>query len=375
LAPLELYEKIYVKKDFLNGDHGAIPCQNCHGGDPRDDNWQTAHSKNIDDPTFPDPEPVCGQCHEEIARSAGQSLHFTLAPIFNAVTARASIDQPGTMKVLQQAQSRHCGTCHSSCGQCHVSRPDYVGGGLLSGHTFTRPAMERVCAACHGGRVFGEYTGLGEGAVADVHFSAAEMNCTSCHTSLEIHADGGAASNRFNAPNLPTCRNCHQKTVAGRSRNRFHAQHADDLACQACHAQANKNCFICHVGTDEKGLPYFKCDDTRILFKIGRNPIKSPARPQDFVVLRHAPSTPELFDAYTPNALSRFDRRSTWRPSAPHNLQRRTPRNSSCNACHGHTELFLRPEDMAPWEREANAQVIVPVNQLPKPLKEVDDDS
>jgi thiosulfate/3-mercaptopyruvate sulfurtransferase len=367
---LELYEKLYVNPTFLDSDHGRIPCQACHGGDPADPDWQTAHRDVVRDPTYPDPEAVCGGCHEAISASAAGSLHYSLAPIFDTIEARAAIDQPQTMQVVQRAQSRHCGTCHASCGQCHVSRPDYVGGGFLSGHLFVRPSMETGCAACHGGRVFGEYTGTNTGHAADVHFTKARMTCLKCHGADEMHADGSGAANRFQAPHRPSCRSCHEKALDHTGDNPFHAQLAEDLSCQVCHALAYKNCFRCHVGTDKKGLAYFKCKETRVAFKIGRNPKRSAERDQAFVVLRHAPATPTLFDAYVPDALTRFNRLPTWKPNAPHTIGRRTPRNQSCQACHGHTDFFLGPDGMAPWEREANAGVIVPPGSLPKPLKE-----
>jgi hypothetical protein len=368
---LELYEKLYVKPSFLDSDHGQIPCEDCHGGAPDDPDWLTAHDGVVKDPTFPDPEPVCGKCHEEIAASAANSLHYSLAPIFATIAARAAVDRPPAMQAIHQAQSRHCGTCHASCGQCHISRPAYVGGGLLAGHHMVRPPMETVCAACHGGRVFAEYTGINVDHAADVHFSKAEMGCLECHRAAEMHADGSGAADRFQAPHRPSCRGCHEQALCPDGENRFHTQHAGDLSCQVCHALAYKNCFSCHVGTDDKGLAYFKCRKTRMGFKIGHNPRPSAQRPQNFVVLRHAPATPTLFDAYTADALPRFDRLPTWKPSTPHTIQRHTPRNSSCRACHGHAGIFLGPSDMEAWERKANGGVIVSPDRLPKPLKEV----
>ena len=80
LAPLELYEKIYVKPSFLETEHGQIACEECNGGDPKDSNWQTAHKGVVKDPTFTDADRVCGECHEEIIYTAKNSLHYTLAP-------------------------------------------------------------------------------------------------------------------------------------------------------------------------------------------------------------------------------------------------------------------------------------------------------
>lgn len=169
------------------------------------------------------------------------------------------------------------------------------------------------------------------------------------------------------------CSACHAELDS--TGNRHHAQHVVDLACQVCHAQANKNCFQCHVGTDNKGLPYFKCKETQMLFKIGRNPQQTADRPFKYMVLRHVPATPALFDSYAKNALDRFDSRPTWKRDAPHSIQRRTPQNNGCNNCHGNTDLFLRSEDVTEWERRANEPVIVPEANLPQSIKEVKDET
>lgn len=106
--------------------------------------------------------------------------------------------------------------------------------------------METVCAGCHGGRVFAEYTGTKADYPADIHYSQAKKTCMDCHSADELHADGSDKVNRFEATNLPTCLSCHvELDLDG---NRYHAQHIRDLACQVCHAQANKNCFQCHQG-------------------------------------------------------------------------------------------------------------------------------
>jgi hypothetical protein len=367
---LELYEKIYVNPSFLDSDHGRIACEECHGGNPEDPNWQTAHQGVVQDPSFPDPGPACGQCHEEISAGAQHSLHYTLGPMYAAIEQRTSVSKPEVMNIVRQASERHCGTCHASCGQCHISRPAYVNGGFLSGHNVSNPPMETVCAGCHGGRVVGEYTGAKEDYAADVHYSKGRMACTKCHSADELHADGRGTANRFQENHTPECRSCHAVATEDGDTNPFHARHAENLACQVCHAQANKNCFICHVGTDPQGLPYFKCKDTRMLFKIGRNPQKSARRPYDYAVLRHAPVAPELFDAYVKGALDNFSVQPTWKLDAPHSIQRRTPQNRSCNACHGHGELFLGVNDMADWERDANSRVIVPLINIPQPVKE-----
>ncbi len=371
MAPLELYLKIWVKSSFLETDMGEIACHDCHGGDPKDPDWQTAHNGMVKDPTFPDADKACGECHEEIVSMAKNSLHYTLAPFGRIIKARANKkDKKGLAKICR-AKEKHCSHCHSSCGQCHVSRPDYVDGGFLDKHNFQKtPPMETTCAACHGGRVYEEFIGLKKEYAADVHYESEKMACTACHTAKEMHADAIGVNNRFDIPERPNCLNCHKEVISARPKTRSHMIHKDKVACQVCHAQANKNCFSCHVGIDNKGLPYFKCKETKILFKIGLNSQKSKDRPYDYVVLRHSPADPGLFDFYVKNGLSDFNTLPTWKLETPHNILRITPQNKECNNCHGKASLFLNNDDMAEWEQKANAGVIVPEARVPKVIKD-----
>ena len=365
---MEPYEKIYVKKDFLETEHGQIPCQDCHGGDPSDPNWETAHQGIIKDPTFPRAEKVCGECHDDLIPEAEKSLHYTLAGLKNAVLTRAD-KNPAVLAKVMEGYGRHCTQCHSSCGQCHVSRPDYVKGGFLAGHLFQKtPPMDTTCAGCHGGRVHGEYTGAKEGYQADIHYSE-DMTCMDCHQADEMHAEASDAINRFDAPYRPKCEKCHEEVVSDKPKTESHAIHRNKLACQVCHSQAYKNCFSCHVGTDPKGLPYFKCKKTEMMFKIGLNVNKSQKSPFDFVVVRHPPADPALFDFYVKNGLTGFNGAPTWKTAAPHNIRRLTPQNKTCNQCHGQRELFLGDKDISEEEREANARVIVPADRAPGPIK------
>lgn len=105
-------------------------------------------------------------------------------------------------------------------------------------------------------------------------------------------------------------------------------------------------------------------------FKIGLNPDKSNEWPYDYVVLRHPPATPAVFDFYVKGAMEDFSALPTWKRSAPHSIRKITPRNKTCNNCHGRQELFLSPADMAAWERPANAGVIVREEDVPGPITE-----
>jgi thiosulfate/3-mercaptopyruvate sulfurtransferase len=366
---LELYEKVYVKADFLETDHGAIACPDCHDGNPAADNWRAAHQDVVRDPTYPDPATTCGECHAEIVATAKTSLHYTLEPMKSAIHQRIGTENKAARNVIHGAMQRHCLGCHASCGQCHVSRPDYADGGFLAAHRFVNPpSMDTTCASCHGGRVYGEYTGAIDEDDADVHYADQEMTCMACHRSVEMHASAAAAVSRIDLPERPTCRSCHPDAVSKNSQNRSHITHRNTVACQVCHAQSSKSCFNCHVGTDEMGLPYFKCKETRMVFKIGLNPTKSEKRPYDFVVVRHPPVAPETFDAYVKGGLDHFDDLPTWKPSFPHNIKRLTRQNQTCNHCHGNASLFLGHGDLDEWEITANAGVVVPDNRIPKTI-------
>ncbi|MDX1268131.1 MAG: hypothetical protein R3311_12280, partial [Oceanisphaera sp.] len=340
-------------------------CTVCHGGDPQSHDWQTAHTGLVKDPTWPSPEQACGECHAEIAATAVNGLHYTIAPLGRAVEERMGTAPLKVRSALEQACQKHCSQCHASCGQCHVSRPDYVGGGFLAQHRFQKtPPMDTTCASCHGGRVFGEFTGLNAKVPADTHFADAEMTCRDCHGADRMHAAAEGASSRFEAPARPRCENCHPADAPGAA-SQVHQTHRQKLACQVCHAGAVKHCFGCHVGTDGQGLAYYKCRQTVLDFKIGRNPAPSPERPFNFTVVRHVPVAPDTFAYYAPSALTRFDACPTWKPSAPHTIQRRTPQNRTCNSCHGNRRLFLAPADLAPGEGPANRGVYVSDENLP----------
>ncbi len=367
---MEPYEKIYVSRAFLESEHGQIGCTACHGGDPSRHDWQSAHRGLVKDPTWPDPQKACGECHADITATAAASRHYTIAGLGRAIATRMGPAPDDVRQALEGARQKHCSQCHASCGQCHVSRPDYVHGGFLAQHRFQRtPPMETTCASCHGGRVFGEFTGQDAKVPADTHFEAAEMACRDCHGAEGMHAAAEDGTNRFQSPLRPRCEGCHPLDAEGMTSD-IHRTHDRKLACQVCHARAVKNCFGCHVGTDDRGLAYYKCKETRLDFKIGRNPNPGPDRPYTFVVVRHVPIAPDTFAHYAPSALKHFDARPTWKLDAPHTIGRRTPQNAACNNCHGNRRLFLAPADLAAWEVAANRAVVVADEHLPAAVAE-----
>jgi len=143
VEPLAPHEKVFVDSFFAEDEyHGKIGCHECHGGDPNDPDWKTAHKGVIRDPSYPDPANTCGSCHHDIARFYKSSLHINLGPFKKTIDKRSSSDKTVHSRV-DKARKLHCNSCHSSCGQCHISRPESVGGGLVGWPCFSeKPSNE-----------------------------------------------------------------------------------------------------------------------------------------------------------------------------------------------------------------------------------------
>ena len=371
MTPLAPHEKIFVDSEFAEDEnHGEMGCEECHGGDPAEPDWKKAHVGLVKDPTYPDPSETCGSCHEDIAEHYQSSLHISLSPFKKIIGIRATPDKAVYAKV-DAAREAHCTSCHSSCGQCHISRPEAVEGGLLEGHLFQKkPPMHTVCTACHGSRIEKEYMGKNKGIPPDVH-KTKYFKCSKCHSAEEMHGDGKDYANRYEVENAPTCVSCHAEiyTDAGENGDQ-HRKHKDRVSCQVCHSMPYKNCFSCHMGKDKQGLKFFKTKASTLEFKIGLNPLLSEKRPEKFVTLRHVPVDQGTFQFYAANGLANFDKLPTWKLATPHNIQRKTPQNASCNACHGKETLFLLEKDVKPEYLNANKTVIVAAEQVPAKVSE-----
>lgn len=367
MEPLAPHEKIFVNKSWLENDpiHGSMACQDCHGGDPADQNWRTAHKGVVRDPSYPAESNACAMCHPDTAATYATSLHYSLQPYKRAIELRMTESSDVRNKV-EGAMDTHCLTCHSSCGQCHVARPQGVGGGLLAAHAFKKkPPMNQVCISCHGSRIEREYFGKNEGVPPDVHRTK-YFDCMKCHSGAEMHGDGTAYDHRYDVALAPRCVDCHESIYADTAENPVqHNIHRDALSCQVCHAAPYKNCYSCHVGKDIEGLAYFKTEPSEMGFKIGLNPLRSERRPERFVVVRHIPVDQGLFSYYVDGALGNFHSVPTWKMATPHTIQRRTPQNESCDNCHGNRELFLQESDVRRKYRQANRDVLVPDGLIP----------
>ena len=361
-----------VGSEFLASAHNTQNCIGCHGGVEGVDDKDAAHEGVVRDPVK-DSEQICGVCHAEATQLAATSLHRNLTGYHTTLAARgADFSDPH----MEEAFDNHCSTCHTTCGQCHVSRPNFTFGGLISNHKVKKIAsIKDTCMACHGARVSNEYQGKNEGVEGSVHWLEEGMPCFECHNVSHYHGDGTEYAHRYEGPPGVDCLECHPEAAPDQSELEEHKIHADKVACEVCHVSGPyKSCYNCHVAIDEQGLPYYETDDSQMTFKIGRNPLKSDDRPWDYVLVRHVPVVPDTFAFYGDNLLSSFDNVSTWKYATPHNIQRTTAQNESCDNCHGNADLFLTAADVAPEELEANAAVIVeeipPTSWGPYPLIE-----
>ncbi len=380
MAPLEPWEKVLIDAGaFVQTTHGRMDCIECHGGVQSPDK-ETAHQGLIARPSE-DSETFCGECHPNVVPAYQSSLHLTQSGYWTVLDERSA---PENHPALEEMFGNHCSSCHTTCGDCHVSQPSSVGGGFVSGHIFqAKPSMTRNCTACHGSRVGKEYLGKNEGVRADVHFRQARMTCVDCHTMDEMHANqrkdcaschspselfGNPPSpHRYHGEEQPACTDCHSKVVNGLDGVEMHKQHSQDLSCQVCHSVEYTSCDSCHVAVSEDtGNPYFETKASYLTFLIGRNPLQSEARPYEYVVLRHVPVDKDSFSYYGDNLLPNYDALPTWVYATPHNIQLDTPQTETCNACHGNASLFLTADKVNPAEMEANAPVIV--ESVPEPV-------
>ncbi|MEW5723530.1 MAG: hypothetical protein AB1896_10515 [Thermodesulfobacteriota bacterium] len=355
LEPQSPWERVLISPQVMEDEnHGSLGCEECHGGDPAAPDFETAHKDVVLDPSFPAPG-VCADCHDQ--DNYEKSLHYSLSGMMVPGHIRAGEAMKGRM---DEAFQNHCASCHASCGQCHLSRPASVGGGLTDGHKFLKtPDLEQNCAACHGARVGDEYLGRHAGYEPDFHFADADMNCSDCHQSAEMHGD---------AEKPASCLDCHAGIYEKDAENaKVHNMHQGKASCQVCHAQAYLNCTGCHL---DRGQGGFTLDGHNLAFKIGYNPAPDERRPEKFVLVRRVPVEPDTFKDYVGGDLAYFRELPNWKPSAPHNVVRQTEQNKSCNNCHGNWNLFLLRKDVEPRYVKANRAVIVPPGKIPQKIKE-----
>ena len=368
------HEKVFVSAEYMNdSNHGGDKCVDCHGGDPLAAARAGAHLAMTPRPTYTGTNGLCSGCHVAVADSFGSSLHNNLAGIRNSVALRAGVNE--LTGELETAFDNHCAKCHTGCGDCHVAVPSAAGGGLLKGHQFKKtPNMTLVCTACHGSRVADEFKGQNEGIAPDVHYNRG-MQCVECHSGAELHGVATSpVAHRYDVDSAPDCADCHPDDAAFTAFT-AHSMHRDtegqmELSCQVCHSVPYKNCSSCHVSLSPEGAPIYEVNgpsfESEMTFKIGYNTKRDALHPAKWVPVRHVPIDPNNYDHYGLDLLPDFDSQPTWRLATPHNIQRITPQNEGCmSTCHGQRALFLGPDDLAPYEVDANSMVVVPDANLP----------
>ncbi|MCA1788616.1 MAG: hypothetical protein LC667_01830 [Thioalkalivibrio sp.] len=395
--------------DYSGDLHHPLSCQHCHGGQPNGSfsTMEEAHVGVIPNPSeFGNSgclachdgsdalgvvRSACDGCHSDIVTKTSNSLHTTQQGYFTSIEQRGGHYQESMSGYFDA----RCADCHTSCGQCHVTRPQSVGGGFmlkggtsLTSHRFYRtPDMNEQCTACHGTRVGDDYQGVLTNN-PDLHYNKG-MNCVSCHTAGEIHGDGTAYGHMYEVAGMPRCEDCHTADIAVDTGGGcavchvdgfgtpptvpqaaiHHAHHVEtsgancghchdpvpatvmpNMQCQACHSQPYKNCSNCHEHTFDS----YEIDPSTIQFKIARNP--SPHREEyDISVVRQVAVSPETY-ANWGITLTAFEDKPTWLYSSPHNiristLQTAAVEGESCSySCHqsatGFEGVLLRAADL-----------------------------
>ncbi len=394
------WERVYIdlssdQTEFKDIDptHGSFGCTECHGGKEPSD-YAGAHDINegfVRDPSE-NPDVNCTPCHEDRVNSAMNSMHYQTWGIKAALTQRelgADKDQHNFDECpasITDGFDQECSTCHASCGQCHLSRPTVVGGGLLDSHRFIKtPDQENTCEVCHSQRIVKEYTGNIDSNTPDVHEQAG-MKCLDCHTE-DFHADASDASTYYEISDLPQCLDCHADADTV---NVFHIQHWPDgnsyarsLDCQVCHAQSYSNCTSCHTDGEWTSDGLFS-ENTDL--KLGVNPNRDERPNVKWVTLRHVPIDEDSYAPWGLSVLDEYSARPTWNHTSPHTISHITtrtdttlgvfeplPNEKKCTMnCHFHAggtfgnernrNLFVTRSfllDNYPYEETANDSVLV----------------
>lgn len=381
--------------------HALIGCVECHGGNEPAD-FESAHVDIVSDPSV-DAETNCNPCHAEIVATNSNSMHSKAWGERTTIAVRelgagnnhTNFDQCPIE--LTEGFSRECASCHTTCGQCHVSRPNSADGGFIESHRFKKiPDQDNNCLACHGSRIAVDYKGAFEDNEPDVHFKRF-MKCWDCHQE-NMHADASNYASRYHVPDLPQCEDCHSDTE---DENTYHVVHWPEegrgLACYVCHSQPYNNCNSCHTKNPDGDLSQWwgtgyseSPDEVNVWlgagnykeypdFKIGYN-YDQELHKGKFIVVRHIPVVRDSYSPWGHSELASYDERPTWEYSSPHNIKRFTTQTDtaggvSCGAsCHlesdkaeENLEHFLWQADVDadyPDESVANESVVVD-NRLP----------
>jgi len=435
LAP---WEKVYIKlvgsqTGFADIDptHAFVGCVGCHGGtehvsansisyDDRITAMNTAHNGTLEElsSSFKDPsvdaQGKCAICHEDITNRNEHSTHSMLWGERYKVAFRydGSTSLDDCPAEIGDAFEGECMSCHTTCGQCHVSRPNSVGGGFVYRHKFRpTPSMTNNCTACHGSRIGTDFNGELTNNHSDVHNSNSSTNdCLTCHTE-DLHGDGTELDNppnsRYAVNGLPSCAECHIELDAEISTsNNYHLMHWSgsgamaDISCFVCHSQPYNNCNSCHTAGEWKGNYGEVVGETDThsgdgnyleypAIKIGHNPAyedeNGPWSPSlklhsqdEWILVRHIPIVHDTYENWNAGYDSHdLNTMETWEYTSPHNINRWTAQTDTTNSngscfmnCHLNgtieesirvinKERFLFDSDLEDYEKESNENIKV----------------
>lgn len=347
-------DKFVVSQAFLDDLHGQLGCITCHGGNNESD-MELAHEGMVVQPSAHN---TCAPCHGDITATYETALHNTTLGIANGLERLAYPHTYNTNDALAHVYEEDCTSCHASCGECHVSRPRIMGGGVHTEHEFVRqPPMYDSCWGCHGARNAGEYIGNVNGisTVPDLHFSAG-MHCADCHDVSNFHGSGTVETGMWEIDTLPSCYDCHTDIHVADSPIDAHRVHQpDSMSCQVCHSLPINNCTSCHVSADGGSSV-----NSRMQFKIGMNPNITEQHPWTYVTVRHVPSNADMLIEFGEDMLPNFENIPSYKLSPSHNVQRVTPQNRDCARCHGNERIFLQESDLPRDGSPANIRLVVP---------------
>lgn len=394
---MEPYQKVFIDADRyaeVDANHADIGCVTCHGGQEpvvaasgsRADLWlamAAAHEFTVEynaaggvryekpavkgvvrDPSAAAEANCNGSgCHAPIVELNATSLHTQLWGEKHKVALRAGYGSwEECPQLLKDGFQGECANCHTTCGQCHVSRPNSVHGGFLDSHRFQRlPDQQNNCTACHGSRVGNDFTGAHEGNEPDIH-NELGFDCFFCHRE-NLHGDGRTDyTSRYQVEGQPRCTDCH-RLEAGQ--NLYHQYHwpaggalEEGLACTVCHSQPYTNCLNCHSGGvwnsgDPEGYAEF------VDFRIGRNTGQwagHPADLEEWVTVRHVPVVRDGLREWGWPVLQDWAVFETWEYTSPHNIRRFTPQTAvaAANPAYSMADCWMSCHVQGPHE-EANA--------------------
>lgn len=368
----EPFDRVYMGgdgyADFKESGHYKMGCVSCHNGKDNTADKKIAHSSGfISHPSmFADEK--CGGCHQQIVDNFATSIHNGTGQK-RKVTIRSGLRGPQDFDLLPAHQiegyNKNCATCHGTCGNCHVVRPAAGGGGLASGHKFTRiPDMVNVCVTCHVSRGGHAYLGVASGTVPDVHLTKMNYKCVDCHKGTELHGDGIMVEQRYAYSKLPECNDCHTGIA---TKNTYHSVHYSTFNCQVCHSQSYNNCGSCHIHGEGARVPSY------LGFKIASNPIPTIKTGFKFTLVRRTLAAPDNWKEYGVAQTSNFNAFPTYNYTSPHNILRWTDRTKvatggACYSnCHVRNEggvlinksLFLFQSDLLQWELGATSGITV----------------